>query len=139
MVEQARKQGPFDMRYPLRRRIATPVWKLRRDRDGPGRLEWSVFLARFFPNRGLHDFEALAAFEAYRNALDREASSQRSPTQRPALPRGRKAEPGVVRSPRRGTRVPAATVADVTVQTLPPSPALADWESEGGSVERHFE
>jgi len=37
------------------------------EKDGAKRLDWSVFLARFFPNRRRHDFEALAAYEAYRN------------------------------------------------------------------------
>jgi hypothetical protein len=78
MVETGRKHGPFDCRYPAPPKIATPLWELRRDGDGPGRLEWAVFLARFFPNRRRHDFEALAAFEAYRNALDRAASPRRS-------------------------------------------------------------
>jgi hypothetical protein len=64
MVETGRKHGPFDFRYPAPPKIATPLWELRRDGDGPGRLEWAVFLARFFPNRRRHDFEALAAFEA---------------------------------------------------------------------------
>jgi hypothetical protein len=33
-------------------------------------LDWSAFLARSFPGRHRHDFEALAAYEAYRNAVD---------------------------------------------------------------------
>lgn len=32
-------------------------------------LEWSAFLARFFPNRGRHDFAALKAYGASRHAL----------------------------------------------------------------------
>jgi hypothetical protein len=69
MVEQARKHGPFDLRYPARQTIAASGWELQ-DRDGPVRLEWSGFLARFFPNRRRHDLEALTSFETYRAALD---------------------------------------------------------------------
>jgi hypothetical protein len=29
------------------------------------RLDWSAFLARFFPNRCRHDFAAIAAYAAY--------------------------------------------------------------------------
>jgi hypothetical protein len=119
MVESGRKHGAFDFRYPVRGKIATPVWELRRDRDGPVRLEWSVFLARFFPKRLRHDSEALAAYEAYRNALDRAASPQGSPPH--------------------AKRVLAASGAIVAAKIVSESPALADWESEGGSVERDAE
>jgi hypothetical protein len=87
MLDLGRKHGPFDFRYPLRRKLATPVWELQPQRHGPERLEWSVFVVRFFPNRRRHDSEALAAYEGYRNALDRAASLQRFPTRRPALAR----------------------------------------------------
>jgi hypothetical protein len=90
MLDVGRKHGPFDSRYPLRRKLATPVWELQPQRDGPETLEWSVFVARFFPNRRRHDSEALAAYEGYRNALDRVASPQRFP-RRPALARGTRA------------------------------------------------
>ena len=136
MVESGRKHGPFDSRYPVRRKIAAPVWEPQRDRNRPGRLEWSVFLARFYPNRPRHDFEALAAYEACRNALDRAASPQRRPTKRPAFARGRRAERGVVSSRPRAKRVLAASGAVSAARTVSPAPALADWESEGGSVER---
>jgi len=33
-------------------------------------LDWSAFVARSFPGRRRHDFEALAAYEAHRNAVD---------------------------------------------------------------------
>jgi len=131
MVESGRKHGPFDFRYPVRRRIASPLWELQRDRDWPARLEWSVFLARFFPNRRRHDFEALAAYEAYRNAVDRAASPQP-----PRGARGREAERRVVSSRSRGKRVLAASGAAAAVRAVFPSPAPADWESEGGGMER---
>jgi hypothetical protein len=95
MVESGRKHGPFDFRYPVRRKLATPVWELQPDRDGPGKLEWSAFLERFFPNRRRHDSEALAAYEAYRNALDRAASPQGGPRlpAAPACAHGRQVGP----------------------------------------------
>ena len=138
MVESGRKHGPFDPRYPVRQKIATPVWELRLHRDGPGRLEWSVFLARFFPNRRRHDFEALAAYEAYRSALDRAALPQGSSPRRPAFATGRKAERRVVSSPPGARRVLTASAAAVAARTVSLPPALADWESEGGGWEREY-
>jgi hypothetical protein len=91
MIDSGRKHGPFDFRYPVRRKLAAPIWELQ-PKDGPERLEWSVFVARFFPNRRRHDSEALAAYEAYRNALDRAVSPERSPTGQPALARFRRAD-----------------------------------------------
>lgn len=135
MIDSGRKHGPFDPRYPVRQKIATPVWELQGDRDGQGRLEWSVFLARFFPNRRRHDFEALAAYEAYRNALDR-AALRRSRHRRPASTRGRRAGRGVVSSRPRAERLVAPSGAIAAARTTSPAPALADWESEGGGLER---
>ena len=34
------------------------------------RLDFSAFLARFFPNRHRHDFAAITAYAAYRNELE---------------------------------------------------------------------
>jgi hypothetical protein len=136
MVESGRKHGPFDLRYPVRQKIATPVWELQGDRDGQGRLEWSVFLARFFTNRRRHDFEALAAYESYTNALDR-AALRSSPRRRPAFSRGRRAgRRGVVSSRpcAEGLVTPSGAIA--AARTVSPSPALADWEPEGGGLER---
>ena len=135
MVESMRKHGPFDFRYPVRPKIATPVWELQRDRDGPGRLAWSVFLARFFPNRRRHDFEALAAYEAYRNGLDR-AALRRSRPRGPASITGRRAGRGVVSSRPRAQRLVAPLGAIAAARPISPSSALADWESEGGGLER---
>jgi hypothetical protein len=70
MVEPARKHGPFDARYPLRPKLAATIWELQSDQDGVERLDWSAFLARFFPHHHRHDFEALAAYESYRKALE---------------------------------------------------------------------
>jgi hypothetical protein len=133
MVESGRKHGPFDLRYPVRQKITTPVWELQGDPDGQSELEWSAFLARFFPNRRRHDFEALAEYEAYRNALDR-AASRISRQRRPASTRGRRAGRGVVRSQPRAERLVAPSAAFAAARTTSPSPALADWESEGGGL-----
>ena len=89
MVESARKHGPFDLRYPARRKIAASGWELRPGRDGPGRLEWSGFVARCFRNRRRHDFEALASFEAYGSVLDRAALLRTAPTTRSGARIGR--------------------------------------------------
>jgi hypothetical protein len=78
MVDPSRKHGPFDFRYPTPERLATPVWELRPAQRREGRVAWAVFLERFFPNRGRHDFEALAAYAGYRNALDRALQAERS-------------------------------------------------------------
>jgi hypothetical protein len=37
--------------------------------ETPGeRLDWQAFTARYFPQRGRHDFEVVKAYEAYRNS-----------------------------------------------------------------------
>jgi hypothetical protein len=131
MIESARRHGTFDVRYPIRRKTAAPAPELQRDWDHRGRLEWSAFLAGSFPNGRRHDFQALAAYAAYGNALDRAPSLRRSSTRRPARPTK------IVRgggSPPRARRVPAS--AGLALQTVSPSPALSVWESEGGSVGR---
>jgi len=132
VIESGRRHGAFDVRYPTRRKTAASVCELPRDWDRRARLEWSVFVAGSFPNRLRHDFEALAAYEAYGNALDR-ASPRRSTTRRPArhtqIDRG-----GGSRPPAR--RAAGAAGAGLVVQTVSPSPALSVWESEGGSVGR---
>ena len=129
MIASGRRHGAFDMRYPIRRKTAARAWELQRDRDRRGRLEWSAFVASSFPNRRRHDFQALAAYEAYGNAIDRALPPQRSST------RGSASDTDVDRgggSPPRGRGGPAGR----TLQTASPSPALLVWESEGGSVGR---
>jgi hypothetical protein len=112
IIESARRHGTFDGRYPIRRKIAAPAWELQRDWDHRGRLDWAAFVAGSFPNGRRHDFPALAAYVAYGNAFDRATSLRRSPMRGPASPteiaRGDDSRP----------------------------PALAVWESEGGSVGR---
>jgi hypothetical protein len=110
MVESARKHGPFDHRYPVRHEPPAPSWDLGPDREGGERLEWSAFLARFFPNRRRHDFAVLAAYEAYRNTLEHETPQQR-PTTRRALPGrrdgGSRSRPAAVVA---STRVPGRSL-----------------------------
>ena len=66
-VEHSRKHGAFDRRYPpIRHKPAPPsLWRL-----GEERLDWEGFHARFFPESRRHDFDALAAYESYRNDID---------------------------------------------------------------------
>lgn len=126
MIASGRRHGAFDMRYPTRRKTAARAWELQRDRT---RLEWSVFVASSFPNRRRHDFQALAAYEAYGNALDRGSPP------RPSSTRGSASDTEVDRgggSPPRARRAPSGG----GLETASPSPALLVWESEGGSVGR---
>lgn len=136
MVESARKHGPFDLRYPARRKIAASVWELRPGRDGPGRLEWSGFVARCFRNRRRHDFEALASFEAYGSALDRAALLRTAPTMRSGLAKGGEAQRGVAASPSPPERIPARSDTGRIGRSASTLPALMAWEWEGGSVGR---
>jgi hypothetical protein len=75
MVEPARRHGPFDTRHPVRLKLAATTWELQPDEEGLERLDWSAFLARFFPDRRRHDFEALAAYGSYRNALEQASAA----------------------------------------------------------------
>jgi hypothetical protein len=123
MFESARKHGPFDERYPARQKLPAPRWDLRLDGEGEERLEWSAFRGRFFPNRRRHDFEALAAYEAYRSTL-----AQRTQEQRPATHRALAG-----RRDGRSRNRPAAALARVPVSVAPSSAAVLAWESEGGA------
>jgi len=116
MIESGRRHGPFDLRYSIRRKTAAPAWELQPDWDCRGRLEWPLFVADSFPSRQRHDFEALAAYEAYGNALDRAEPLRRASTSRAGRVRGGGGRQGGQRA-------------------VFPSPALSAWESEGGSVE----
>jgi hypothetical protein len=78
MVEPRRKHGSFDPRYPTLSTPATPTWVLRAEAG----LDWTEFLTRFFPGRRRHDIEALAAYGAYRDGLERRAIHDREPVLR---------------------------------------------------------
>ena len=122
MIESARKHGPFDDRYHVRLKLPAAS-ELRPDGDEGERLEWSEFLARFFPSRRRHDFAALAAYEAYRNMLEQGTSQQRTTTHR-ALPGHGDG----------GSRSRPAAAARARVPVAPSSAAVLDWESEGGAL-----
>lgn len=115
MVEPARRHGPFDSRYPVRLKQAAATWELQPDEVGSERLDWSAFLARFFPNRRRHDFEQLAAYESYRNALD-ETPTTAGPMTGPEHARWGAAEAS--------ERIPVASL----------SAAVLAWEWEGGAL-----
>jgi hypothetical protein len=126
MVEPRRKHGAFDPRYPLLSKPVMPTWVLRAD----GGLEWTAFLARFFPGRRRHDIEALAAYGAYRSP-SRQPSSAGNESPAPTSP-GRSTT--IVHRPKRlqPTPVPrAATTRRVPVTA--PSAAVSVWEGEGGA------
>jgi hypothetical protein len=123
MVESARKHGPFDDRYPVRLKLPAPSCDLRPAEDGAERLEWSAFLARFFPNRRRHDFAALAAYEACRDTVEQRTPQQRPTTHRTFLGR----RDGGSRSRR------SAAVASTRVPVAALSAAVLTWESEGGA------
>jgi hypothetical protein len=90
---------------------------------------WAVFLERFFPKRRRHDFEALAAYESYRNALDRAAKAELSAPWQSALG----GDGGAIRDDLRTRRTDRVVAR--AAQGHGPSSALLDWESEGGNVE----
>jgi hypothetical protein len=48
------------------------------------RLDWQAFCARYFPDRGRHDFEVLKAYEAYRNGSPMEERFPREAVARSA-------------------------------------------------------
>jgi hypothetical protein len=114
MVEPARKHGPFDTRYPVLPKRAARTWELQPGEDGLERLDWSGFLARFFPDSRRHDLGVLAAYESYRNALE-----QASPS-------------GSVAGPEYTTRGAAEASERAAVAPLPA--AVLVWEWEGGTV-----
>jgi len=64
--EPARRRGALDPRFPRHPLQAAGVPTAIENVNG--RLNWSAFLAGFFPDRGRHDLEALRAFESHVNA-----------------------------------------------------------------------
>ena len=66
-VETARKHGAFDSRYsPIRHKAApASLW-----RAGAEPCRWQGFRATFYPTSHRHDFDALAAYESYRNDVE---------------------------------------------------------------------
>jgi Bacterial protein of unknown function (DUF922) len=78
MLESSRKHGAFDGRFPAVPKLAAPTWETRHGENDQEQLDWSAFLARFFPHRRRHDHEAVAAYEAYRSRLSQRSLDQTS-------------------------------------------------------------
>jgi hypothetical protein len=81
-VEAPRKHGPFDSRYPVIRHKLRPQSLRGRGED---RTDWDGFLVRFYPRSRRHDFDVLAAYEAYTSdvrASDRGGSAPAEETER---------------------------------------------------------
>jgi hypothetical protein len=70
------------------------------------KLDWGAFSARYFPERGRHDLDAVAAYGAYRQGHDWQNSGRRT-------------------TPRKLTLVPNDS-----------APAAIEAESEGPAMER---
>jgi hypothetical protein len=62
MIEQARKHGAFDTRYPSPRRRAIGRPAGTRAASSEDHLDWDAFSARHFPESPRHDLNALAAY-----------------------------------------------------------------------------
>jgi hypothetical protein len=62
MIEPSRRHGHFDPRFSIRLASAT-----RRVDEVPGGLDWAAFAGRLFPGPRRHDFQALRAYEAYKD------------------------------------------------------------------------
>jgi hypothetical protein len=135
MVDSSRKHGPFDSRYPeAPTRRPARVWELRPPQSREGRLPWTVFLERFFPNRRPHDLEALETYDAYRIALDRGLPEWPAASPQSAL--GADAQVVVSTTPR-APRTVVSGAGNRRAERVPaPSASLLDWESEGGSAEQ---
>jgi hypothetical protein len=73
MIEPSRRHGHFDPRFSIQRAAAerprangpTDIEEL------PLGLDWVAFTGRLFPGRRSHDFEALKAYEAYKDRSHR--------------------------------------------------------------------
>ncbi|MGD0716042.1 MAG: hypothetical protein ABSB24_17980 [Gaiellaceae bacterium] len=62
---EARRHGPFDLRYgALRLRPAPPSLR----RPEAAELDWHDFRAQLFPDSRRHDSDALASYEPYRES-----------------------------------------------------------------------
>jgi hypothetical protein len=66
-IEGSRRHGPFDLRWPKVRAhlAAAPRTPTRMGEDIPAGLNWDDFSARYYPERGRHDFGVVSAYRAY--------------------------------------------------------------------------
>jgi len=117
-IEHSRKHGPFDRRYPPIRHKPAPasLWRL-----GEERLDWQGFLARFFSDSRRHDFDALAAYESYRNDID---SRPADGAAAPALASASSAAHAAPSEP---------TQRNDDEQEPPATPDTERWEGDGGA------
>jgi hypothetical protein len=69
MIEPSRRHGHFDPRFSIQRAVAERPRANGTTRfdEFPEGLDWLAFSVRLFPGRPRHDFEALKAYEAYKN------------------------------------------------------------------------
>ncbi len=66
MSEQSRKHGPFDPRYSVPPAGSAAVPSVMSSMDGTDRLDWSDFVALYYPGSHRHESKELAAYAAYR-------------------------------------------------------------------------
>jgi hypothetical protein len=125
MVDASRKHGPFDTRWPCRRKAVSdrPQATPHSGPDAAERLDWGSFSALHFAGRRRHDSEALSAYAAYKQGRDWQESPSVGPPKLTLV----STEPDPVTieigSEKSGTQRLMAAVAE-----------LQSWEGEGGFV-----
>jgi hypothetical protein len=81
-VEASQKHGPFDTRWPSRRRDGSdgvPAAQPLLAPDVAEGLDWYAFSARYFRGRRRHDFEAVFGYAAYRNGREWRNGAPKTP------------------------------------------------------------
>jgi hypothetical protein len=119
-VEASQKHGPFDTRWPSRRRDGSdrvPAAQPPLAPDVAEGLDWYAFSARYFRGRRRHDFEAVFGYAAYRHGREwRNGSPLKAPRLRLVPPEpvetAIEAESETVGAPRRLAAVAALQVWD---------------------------
>ena len=68
-IEGSRRHGPFDLRRPKVRPdlVAAPLTPTQVGEDISAGLNWDDFSARYYPERGRHDFGVVNAYCAYKD------------------------------------------------------------------------
>jgi hypothetical protein len=72
-VEVSRKHGPFDTRWPCRRKdssAAAPTTPRLRAAEAAEALDWDAFSNRYFRERRRYDSEARSAYAAYKQGRE---------------------------------------------------------------------
>ena len=81
------------------------------------KLEWDAFSARYFPGRGRHDLDAVAAYGAYRQGLDWQSSGhQKAPPKLTLVPN--ESPPAAIETESDGTAVERLLVAVAAEQPV---------------------